>query len=56
MLTTIVSISLYVLFPVCTIILGAVIATFRSPSAKVGSAIQHFAAGTVFAAVAVELL
>ncbi len=56
MLKTLASILLYVLFPVCAMIVGALIATFRSPGPKIGSAIQHFAAGTVFAAVAVELL
>ena len=35
---------------------GALIAIFRAPGPRVGSAIQHFAAGTVFAAVALELL
>ena len=56
MLMKLVSILFYVLFPVCTMILGAGIATFRSPGPRTGSAIQHFAAGTVFAAVALELL
>ena len=56
MITTLVSVLLYVLFPVGAMILGTLIATFRSPRPKVGSAIQHFAAGTVFAAVALELL
>ena len=56
MLTTLLSVLLYVLFPVCTMIVGAGIATFRSPGPRTSSAIQHFAAGTVFAAVALELL
>ena len=56
MLNMFVSVLLYVLFPVGTLILGGIIATFRSPGPRLGSAIQHFAAGTVFAAVAIELL
>ena len=56
MLTKLISVLLYVLFPVCTMLLGAGISTFRSPGPRTSSAIQHFAAGTVFAAVALELL
>jgi zinc transporter, ZIP family len=50
------SVLLFVLFPVGAMILGGVIATVRTPGKQLGSALQHFAAGTVFAAVAVELL
>lgn len=46
----------YVLFPVAATIVGGVIAAIRPPGPKLKSAIQHFAAGVVFAAVAVELL
>ena len=56
MITTLVSVLLYVLFPFGAMMVGALIATFRSPGPRVGSAIQHFAGGTVFAAVALELL
>lgn len=56
MLNTLVSVLLFVLFPIGAMIVGAFIATFRAPGPRLGSAIQHFAAGTVFAAVAVELL
>ena len=42
--------------PVAAVILGGVIAAFRPPGAKLRSAVQHFAAGLVFAAVAAELL
>lgn len=55
-MSTFVSVLLYVLFPVGAMIVGGTIAAFRSPGPRLGSAIQHFAAGTVFAAVAVELL
>lgn len=42
--------------PVLATILGGVIATFRPPGPQLTSAIQHVAAGVVFAAVASELL
>lgn len=47
---------LYVSIPVLATILGGIIATFRPPGPRLTSAIQHFAAGVVFAAVATELL
>jgi ZIP family zinc transporter len=56
MLKMLVLVLLLVLFPVVAMLVGALIATFRSPGPRVGSAIQHFAGGTVFAAVALELL
>lgn len=46
----------YLLLPVGAVILGGIVATFRMPSPRLQSAIQHFAAGVVFSAVAVELL
>ncbi len=48
--------SLLVLFPVAAAVIGAVVAAWRPPGAKTTSAIQHFAAGVVFAAVAGEVL
>ena len=47
---------LFTIFPVAAAILGGIIAAFRPPGPRLGSAIQHFAAGMVFAAVAVGLL
>lgn len=44
------------LIPVAATILGGTFASFRTPSDKVRSFIQHFAAGVVFAVVAGELL
>jgi len=44
------------LIPVAATILGGTFASFRTPSEKVRSFVQHFAAGVVFAAVAGELL
>lgn len=46
----------FALLPVVAAIVGAIIATFRPPSGKVRSVLQHFAAGVVFSVVAVELL
>ncbi|MEO5314405.1 ZIP family metal transporter [Pseudarthrobacter sp. CC12] len=48
--------SLLVAFPVAAAILGSVIAAFRPPGPKLTSAIQHFAAGVVLAALAGEVL
>jgi ZIP family zinc transporter len=53
---SLVSVILYVLFPVGAMLLGASITAIRVPGPRLGSAIQHFAAGMVFAAVAIELL
>lgn len=55
-MNTVLSILLYALIPAATILLGGVLAVLRPPGAKVRSAVQHFAAGLVFAAVAVEIL
>lgn len=52
----ILNILFYALFPVLAVILGGVIAAFRPPGARLRSSVQHFAAGIVFAAVALELL
>ncbi|NOY98410.1 MAG: transporter [Chloroflexi bacterium] len=46
----------YVLFPVAATIIGGAAAAIRPPGPRLKSAIQHFAAGVVFAAVATELL
>jgi ZIP family zinc transporter len=44
------------LIPVLATVLGGAIATFRTPSEKFRSLVQHFAAGVVLAVVAGELL
>lgn len=49
-------VTLYTLAPVAATIVGGAIAAFLAPGDKPRSAIQHFAAGVVFAAVSVELL
>ncbi len=46
----------YTLIPAAATILGGVIAAYRTPGPQLRSGVQHFAAGVVFAAVAVELL
>lgn len=46
----------YVLWPVAFMILSGIAAIFRAPGPRLTSAIQHFAAGVVFAVIAVELL
>lgn len=46
----------FALLPMLAAIIGAIIATYRQPSATVRSILQHFAAGVVFSVVAVELL
>src|SRR5581483_10876110 len=50
------NIFLYTLVPAVAVVIGSIIAAFRTPGATVRSAIQHLAAGIVFAAVSVELL
>ncbi len=46
----------YTLVPVIAALLGAAIALYRRPGPLLSSAIQHFAAGVVFAAAASEVL
>ena len=46
----------YTLIPALAVVLGAAVAVWRRPSPAFAGAIQHFAAGVVFAAAASELL
>lgn len=46
----------YALIPVAAVLIGAVAAVLRKPSPKLVSAVQHLAAGVVFAAAAAEIL
>ena len=46
----------FTFIPVAAAIIGAILATWRRPGPQTLSAIQHFAAGVVFAAAASELL
>ncbi|MEO8923376.1 MAG: hypothetical protein ABI330_11240 [Caldimonas sp.] len=49
-------VGLLVVFPVLAAIAGAVLAVLRPPSARLTSGVQHFAAGAVLAAVALDVL
>lgn len=46
----------YTVFPLLAVLAGAVVAVLRPPDPKLSSAIQHLAAGVVFAAAAAEIL
>lgn len=46
----------YAMFPAVAIMAGAALASIRVPGPGLRSAVQHFAAGTVFSVLAVELL
>lgn len=46
----------YAAFPAVAVVVGGIVAAIRPPSAITRSAVQHFAAGVVFAALASELL
>lgn len=46
----------YAAFPAVAVLAGALIALVRQPSPGMRSAVQHFAAGTVFSVLSVELL
>jgi ZIP family zinc transporter len=46
----------YTFIPVAAAVIGAMLAAWRAPDPRLSSAIQHFAAGIVFAAAAGELL
>ncbi|HBY95586.1 MAG TPA: hypothetical protein DEP84_16800 [Chloroflexi bacterium] len=47
---------IYILIPAAAIVAGSGLAAFYEPGTKLESAIQHFAAGMIFAAIAGELL
>lgn len=46
----------FTIIPVLAVLIGAIIAVWRRPGPKLTSAIQHLAAGVVFAAAATEIL
>lgn len=46
----------YTILPVLAVLLGAIVAVLRRPGPAFTSAVQHLAAGVVFAAAAVEIL
>ena len=47
---------LFALLPMAVLVATGVVAIFRTPGARLRSALQHFAAGVVFEAAAVEVL
>jgi zinc transporter, ZIP family len=46
----------YAAIPAVAVVMGGVLSSLRPPGAGMRSAVQHFAAGVVFAALATELL
>ena len=53
---TIPQIAAYTLIPCLALLVGSLLATLKEPGRSIRAAIQHMAAGIVFAAVAIELL
>lgn len=47
---------IYTIIPLAAIVIGAIIAVLRQPGPRLTSAVQHLAAGVVFAAAAAEIL
>ena len=47
---------LHAAFPAAAVVVGGIAASIRAPGPTTRSAVQHFAAGVVFAALATELL
>ena len=56
MTATMLQILLFALAPAAAVIVGGVFAAYRAPGPAVRSAVQHFAAGVLFCALATELL
>ena len=54
--TQVFSILSYAFYPVVAVLLGGVVALARTLGESMRSAIQHFTAGVIFAALATELL
>lgn len=50
------TVGLLVVFPVLAAIAGAVLAAFRPPAPRLTSGVQHFAAGAMLAAIALDVL
>ncbi|MDQ2846330.1 MAG: ZIP family metal transporter [Actinomycetota bacterium] len=50
------TVGLLVVFPVLAAVLGAVLAALRRPGRRLTSGVQHFAAGAVIAAIALDVL
>lgn len=56
MATSVSSVLAFASIPAWAVILGGIVAAFRTPSPAVRSGVQHIAAGVLFAALATELL
>jgi ZIP family zinc transporter len=56
MMSTIQTALLYTLIPLLAATLAGATAAYKPPRARATSAVQHFAAGVIFAAAAIELL
>lgn len=56
MTATLSKVMMYAALPAVATLAGAMLALIKQPSAGMRSAVQHFAAGTVFSVLAVELL
>jgi ZIP family zinc transporter len=56
MTPTLTKVFTYAAMPAVAILVGALVSLIRQPGAGLRSAVQHFAAGTVFSVLAVELL
>lgn len=50
------SVWLYAFIPACAMLIGGSVSLLQAPSQRIASYAQHFAAGIVFAAVALELI
>ena len=56
MATSVGSVLAFASIPAVAVVLGGIVAAFRTPSPAVRSGVQHIAAGVLFAALATELL
>jgi len=56
MTATLAKVLTYAAMPAIAVLVGALVSLVRQPGAGLRSAVQHFAAGTVFSVLAVELL
>ena len=56
MMTAFLNVLAYAAIPAAAVVIGGIVAAVRAPGAAARSAVQHFAAGVVFVALATELL
>lgn len=55
-MTSLLNILSFALYPALAVLAGGALSLWRAPGPRLGSAIQHFTAGVLFAALATELL